>query len=152
MTRRGCAAEISPTVFCDFQWAGDRRFLKRKNPQDSLVMLTLYSYKCLLRSAQYIRAQTKTSAKITPTLKSSRERDDHRPDGDDTDCLRSASSCVLNASSRSSPQGGGTRLSRLFIKISGTEGQPSFVLRAAKRETEQYRARVPSPAGRRAGG
>jgi hypothetical protein len=60
---------------------------------------------------------------IMPSLKSSRERDDHRPDGDDTAFLRSASYWALKASSISSPQGGGTRLFSFFMKFSGTERQ-----------------------------
>jgi hypothetical protein len=63
---------------------------------------------------------------ITPSLKISRERDDHRPDGGNTACLRSASYRALKASSKSSPQGGGTRLFSFFIKFSGMEGQPTL--------------------------
>jgi hypothetical protein len=62
---------------------------------------------------------------ITLTLKC-RERDDHRPDGDDTDRLRISSSWIVNAFSRSSPQGGGTRLFRFFIKFSGMEVLPAL--------------------------
>ena len=88
---------------------------------------------------------------ITPSLRISRERDDHRPDGDNTACLWSASYWDFRASSASSPQGGGTRLFSFFMKSSGMDG-PRIAPRAAKRCTEQYRARQPGPAGRRAGG
>ena len=60
----------------------------------------------------------------TPSLKSSRERDDHRPDGDNTACFRSASYWALKASSISSGQGGRTRLFSFFMTFSRTEGQP----------------------------
>jgi hypothetical protein len=63
---------------------------------------------------------------ITPSLKISRERDDHRPDGDNTACLWSASYWDFRASSASSPQGGGTRLFSFFMKFSGMEGQPAL--------------------------
>jgi hypothetical protein len=61
---------------------------------------------------------------ITPSMKSSRERGNHRPDGDNTGCLWSASYWAFKASSISGPQGGGTRLFRFFMKFSGTGGNP----------------------------
>ena len=62
---------------------------------------------------------------ITPSLKISRERHDHRPSGDETACLRRASCSASRASSISSPQGGGTRLFSFFMKFSGMEGLAS---------------------------
>jgi len=73
---------------------------------------------------------------ITPSLKISRERHDHRPSGDETACLRRASCSASRASSISSPQGGGTRLFSFFMKFSGIE-RPRIAPRAARRTPEK---------------
>src|SRR5580692_9362966 len=85
------------------------------------------------------------------SLESSRERDDHRPGNDNTGCLRGTWYWVCKASSKSSGQGGRTRLFNFFVKFSGTGGNPWGNPHRPPNGQTVHSARQPGPVGRRDG-